>query len=143
MKGKHRYSAAVLGLLLAVLLLAIPASAAAKTNLYINYAAATLKATSNGVLEVTYQVRAPREMDSIGAVKIEFFVMENGYWEPDGAIYSSFHEGMLERDQDYYTNTVPYTGTIGQKYYAIVTAYAADETGSGYEYANTNAVTAQ
>ena len=135
----------VLALLTAAL--AVPACALdSRSSLYLSYYRAWLTPKAGGKINVTIDVQAVDDMDYVGAKRVEIYESSNG-----GASYRnvrtylcSLEDGMLvENDVLYYDTPISYQGTAGYKYYAMVTVYASDSTGSDSREYQTTTVTAR
>lgn len=86
-----------------------------------------------GVVDVTIDVQAVDDMDYVGSTKVEMYESSDGgtSWHRDGTYLSALVDGMLvEDDYMYFDTPISHQGTPGYKYFAVVTVYAEDHTGS-------------
>ena len=136
----------MLTLLLAAAL-AVPAVAgSARSSLYLSYYRAWLTPESGAKVDVTIDVQAVGDMDDVGALSVEMFVSSDGgsTFERDGTYYSALFPELLDQDTCWYYDTpISHQGVAGYKYYAIITIYAGDQTGSDRREYQTYTVTAR
>lgn len=136
----------LLAFALAVAMLTCTTFAAEQSSLYLSAYRAWLTPTAGAKVDVNIHVQAVDYMDDIGATMVEIYESSDG-----GVSFSnvrtyvcSLHEGMLlENDYLYYETPITHQGTSGYKYYAIVTVYAGDSTGSDSREYQTTTVTAR
>lgn len=146
MKKSLRY---VVFLMLAVAMCVGTVAAAAenaRSSLYLNCYRAWLTAESSGKISVAVDVQAVDYMDEVGASCIEIFESDDGGKTWDSVrvyIKSLYPEMVVEDDYWYYDAPIEYQGVVGRKYFACVTAYAADSTGYDEKEYNTGIVTAR
>ena len=108
-------------------------TAYARSSLYLDSYRAWLDADSNGEISVCVQVQATDDMDEVGASRIQLLESQDGgkTWETVRIYVKSLYPEMIDTNISYYYDVaVTYTGTPGYNYYAIVTVYAGDSTGS-------------
>lgn len=128
--------ATALFLTLALLTAVFAISAAAVTSrssYYLSCYRAWLTPEDGGVVDVTIDVQAVDDMDYVGSTKVEMYESSDGgtSWHRDGTYLSALVDGMLvEDDYMYFDTPISHQGTPGYKYYAVVTVYAEDHTGS-------------
>lgn len=136
----------MLALLMAVAL-ALPAFAAsARSSLYLSRYRAWLTPESGGIVDVSIDVEAVDDMDDVGALSVEMYVSSDGgsTWSRDGSYACALFPELLDQDTYWYYDTpISHQGVAGYKYYAIVTVYAGDETGSDSREYQTTTVTAR
>lgn len=125
--------------------LAVPAFAgSARSSLYLSAYRAWLTPESGGIVDVTIDVRAVDDMDDVGALSVEMYVSADGgtTWDRDGTYYSALFPELLDQDTYWYYDTpISHQGVAGYRYYAIVTVYAGDHTGSDRrEYQTTTVI---
>lgn len=134
-----------LTLLSAILLL--PASAASgRSSLYLSRYRAWLTPKSGGIIDVNIDVQAVGDMDDVGALDVTIYVSSDGgsTWEEDSTYYSALFPELLDHDTYWYYETpISHEGTAGYKYFAVVTVYAGDSTGSDSREYTTPTVTAR
>lgn len=107
------------------------------TNNYIQSLAASVS-KSGTTLYVSFAVYGTGVMKSIGASRIDLYTSSGNLVK---TFYSSAYATMLGSNCALYSSSVSYPGTKGTTYYAVVTAYAANDTGSGTEYYTTGSIT--
>jgi len=134
-------------LILLTSVLAISVGAVAgRSSLYLSGYRAWLTPKDDGIVNVTIDVQAVDDMDSVGATKVEMFESTDGgvTWSRDGIYLSALYPELLDHGTYLYFDTpISHEGTAGYKYYAIVTVYAADNTGSDSKTYATTIVTAR
>ena len=136
-------------LLLTVLLataFAVPAFASSRSSLYLDAYRAWLTPESGAIVDVTIDVEAVDDMDDVGALSVEMYVSSDGgsTWSRDGAYACALFPELLDHDTYlYYDTPISHQGIAGYKYYAIVTVYAGDSTGSDSRAYQTTTVTAR
>lgn len=127
--------------------IAIPAGAATgRSSLYLSRYRAWLTPVSGAKINVNVDVQAVDDMDNVGSTKIEIFESADGgdTWSRPRTYYSALEDNMLDQDTYFYYDTaVTHQGTEGYKYYAVVTVYAGDSTGSDTREYQTTTVTAR
>ena len=130
----RKTTALLLTLGLLIVALAVPATAVdSRSSLYLSAYRAWLTPESGAKIDVTIHVQAVDDMDYVGATKVEMYESSDGgvTWSRDGTYLSAFNQDMLvEGDVLYYDTPITHQGTSGYKYYAVVTVYAEDSTGS-------------
>lgn len=139
-------TALFLTLALLIAALAIPAAAVdSRSSLYLSRYSAWLTPKTGAKVNVSIDVQAVDYMDSVGATKVEMYVSSDGgsTWDRDGTYLSALVEGMLvHNDYMYFDTPISHQGISGYKYYAVVTVYARDSTGSDSKTYVTPTVTA-
>lgn len=146
-----RYLKKATGLLLAVSLLVVafatPASAALeRSSLYLDCYRAWLTPQSGGKINVTIDVQAVDYMEKVGALEVAMYESADGgaTWELDSIYTNSIFPDLLQEDTYWYCETpISHQGTVGYKYFAVVTVYARDSTGSDSKEYQTTTVTAK
>ncbi len=133
-------------LLALVMLVGITATfASARSSLYIDSYRAWLTPELGGVIDVTIDVAANDIMDEVGASRVQIFESKDGgnTWTSKRIYLKSlFPELVITDDFFYYDTPISYQGTPGYKYYAEITVYAGDSTGSDTKEYTTGVVTA-
>lgn len=118
----------------------------ARSSLYLDAYRAWLTPVSGSKINVNVDVQAVSYMDNVGSTKIEIFESDDGgdTWGRARTYYSALEDNMLVQDDYWYYDTaVVHQGTAGYKYYAVVTVYAGDSTGSDTREYQTTTVTAR
>jgi len=142
-----RTTAFFLTLVLLITAIAIPAGAVTgRSSLYLSCYRAWLTPVSGAKINVNVDVQAVDYMDDVGSTKIEIFESSDGgdTWSRPRTYYSALEDNMLVQDSViYYDVAVIHQGTAGYKYYAVVTVYAGDHTGSDSREYQTATVTAR
>ena len=127
--------------------IAIPAGAVTgRSSLYLSCYRAWLTPVSGAKLNVNVDVQAVDDMDDVGSTKIVIYESADGgdNWSKARTYYSALEENMLDHGTViYYDTAVVHQGTAGYKYYAVVTVYAGDSTGSDSRDYVTATVTAR
>lgn len=126
--------------------IAIPAGAVTgRSSLYLSCYRAWLTPVSGAKINVNVDVQAVGYMDNVGSTKIEVYESADGgsTWGNPRLYFSALEDNMLVQDDYlYYDTAVVHQGTAGYKYYAVVTVYAGDSTGSDTREYQTTTVTA-
>jgi hypothetical protein len=105
---------------------------------YISSTSASISANS-GVITVSFNIIATGTMTSVGATKVQ--IKDSG-GNTVKTFYSSTTAGMMGYNRIIYSGSVSYSGTSGQKYYAVVSFKAANSSGSDTTSRTTGYVTA-
>jgi len=103
-----------------------------------SYNGFALKGSSSGELDISYEVIAPIRASKIGVKKIEVY-KESG--SKVATIYGSTANGLQSSSISMHAGTYTYCGTAGTTYYAKVTVFASDSSGSDSRVIITNSVT--
>lgn len=120
--------------LMLALALSIGAMAAEKetaepySNSYIKSCLASIS-QSGGTVTVSFTTYGTGKMTSIGASTIKIYA--SGGTSPVKTFYSSSTSSMLGSNAYSYSSSVTYDGNSSTSYYAVVTHYAANSSGSG------------
>ena len=135
----------VFAIVISVSIFILPASATVKASDYISYATASIDMKSGCYLEITYYVAGTHVMDVIGATRIQIYENGGNGWKPVETYISYDYPEMLCKNDHIYSYTLPqrYQGIAGRSYYAAVTVYARDASGSDSDIINSNVVTAK
>lgn len=140
MKKSIRLLALVMALILSlsgVAFAAYSGETAPCTNNYIEYVKGSIYKSGTTVY-ISFTTKGSNIMTSIGASCIKLYTSSGSLVK---TFYSSAYATMLGSSRSSYTSTVSYPGTAGKTYYAVITAYAANSTGSGTENYTTGTVT--
>ena len=132
-------------LALVILLSATATISFARSSWYIRSYRAWLSPQTDGIINVIIDVAAYDVMDEIGASRVQIFESkDDGNTWTSKRIYlkSLYPELITTNDFVYYETPISYPGTPGYKYYAEITVYAGDSTGSDTKEYTTGVVTA-
>ncbi len=135
----------VIALMIACLIPTGATEVSEASSRYLNQYGAWLTADGDGVISVCVDVQAVTYMDEVGASVIEVYESaDNGVtWNIKRTYLKSLYPQMVvEDDLWYYDVAIEHQGTAGYKYFAIVTAYAADSTGFDEKDYQTASITA-
>lgn len=142
-----KVTALFLTLTLLTAVIVIPAGAAVgRSSLYLSMYRAWLTPVSGEKINVNVDVQAVDDMDNVGSTKIVIYESADGgvNWSKARTYYSALEDNMLDQNTYiYYDTAVVHQGTAGYKYYAVVTVYAGDSTGSDTRDYVTATVTAR
>lgn len=122
------------------------ASSGVRSSYYLDSYRAWLTPVSGAKINVNVDVQAVDDMDNVGSTKIVVYESADGgdSWSKARTYYSALEDNMLDQDTYiYYDTAVVHQGTDGYKYYAVVTVYAGDSTGSDTRDYVTPTVTAR
>lgn len=100
---------------------------------------AACSATGNGKVKVAFDLFGTGVMSMIGATTINVY-KSNGTCVATYTYYN--YSSMMGYNKEYHSSSITYYGTSGQSYYATVTVYARNSTGSDSRTITTNTVTA-
>ena len=117
-----------------------------RSSYYLDSYRAWLDPQDDGVIEVVVDVQATGYMDDVGALNIAIYESadDGDSWDLVRAYAASMTPGMLQHDKLlYYDRPVSYQGIVGLDYFAVVTVYARDSTGSDSRDYVTTSVTAR
>lgn len=117
-----------------------------RSSYYLDSYRAWLDPQDDGVIEVVVDVQATGYMDDVGALNIAIYESadDGDSWDLVRAYAASMTPGMLQHDKLlYYDRPVSYQGIVGLDYFAVVTVYAGDSTGSDSRDYVTTSVTAR
>lgn len=140
------YTKTLEALLMSILFvcLMIHASAASyspKASYYLdNYAANTYTSTGGKVI-IEFDVNATRNMNTVGASYIVVQVYNGSSWTGVASYFGATTSGMLAYNTYSNAGAITYQGVSGVKYRALVTVYAANDSGSDSRQVTTNIIT--
>lgn len=122
----------------------LPAKASTKSNYYISGVYATIDTGSNGNLSINFTVIGIGQMDKIGVTTIRLYEDSGNGFEPIKTFSSDDREFsyMVDYNVALCNESVPYKGTVGNDYYAVIYAYAENQYGSDSDSVTTSVVTA-
>lgn len=92
----------------------------------------------SGQMDITFKVVAPIFASEIGVSKIEIYKASGSKVK---TVYGSTANGLQASDISMHAGTYSYSGTPGTTYYAKVTVFASDGSGSDSRTIITNSVT--
>lgn len=117
-----------LAVVLAIGCLCIPASAASHASEYLKFYEATLSSGgSSGELRLNFDVTATGKMTTLGVEKITLYKVNGTQAD---TITGTTKNGLLTSSLSRYKSSYTIKGTPGTSYYAVVTFYAGDGSGS-------------
>lgn len=137
---KKAYKVILFILIMAMALSTVAFAAEARASEYIR-STTTYISASNGVVTVDFRIYATGVMTDIGVKKVEFYT-ESGSLVKTCSYTSSAYSYMMTSGTYTYYESVTYNGTAGTSYYAVVTFYAGNSTGSDSVTDTTDVVTA-
>jgi len=147
MKRTWKKASALFLTILMAASLAVPAFAgSSRSSLYLDAYRAWLTPESGAKIDVTIDVEAVDDMDDVGALSVEMYVSSDGgsTWDRDGSYSNALFPELLDQDTYWYYDTpISHQGVAGYKYFAVVTVYAGDHTGSDSREYTTPTVTAR
>lgn len=131
-----RFTRLVCIVLVAVLLLAVPAQAAevnsSRASYYFGSSCVYLYQISETRFQVWYEVAAVGTMDVLGASVVKVQRSADGNtWTTLSTFTKDEYTDMVRRDTCLFAGCISYTGTVGYYYRAIITLYAKKGTGVG------------
>lgn len=131
-------------LALALMFSMIPLANAQETRGSDYFAASGVQsfAIGNGKVLVEFDIAATDMMDEIGASKIRIYEQQPNGTYTNVYTYTRDDDGMMFYNDCFANSDVTYQGIPGRKYYASVSMYCKDSTGSETITRNTNVVTA-
>ena len=114
--------------------------AATESNAYVATYGGNISSPSNDSVKISFHVISPHYMDSLGASTVT--VYKDGSAVKTFSRYNSqYTANMVTTDNIYFYGSVTYTNASAGTYYAVVTVFASDGTGSGSESFTTGSVT--
>ncbi|MDR1159153.1 MAG: hypothetical protein LBK69_00790 [Syntrophomonadaceae bacterium] len=119
----------VLVLILSMAILPATMAAEARASYYIDNCNARIAATGNGNLRINFNITGTGLMTNIGATRIDV-KNSNGLTVKTFFSANSLYSNMMGSNAYYHLSSVTYAGTSGSYYYAVVTFYAGNSTGS-------------
>ena len=114
-------------------------TAAARASAQLSSYSANLFDVGNGDIDIEFTVTGMGTMDELGVKTIKVY-KSNGTLVKTFS-YTSYDE-MMGYDTGRHSGVVTYSGTEGQKYYAVVTFYGKNSAGSDSRTYTTSTVTA-
>lgn len=99
-----------------------------------HYTVALAPGDKSGEVKLGFSVTATGSMTQVGISKVEIYKSSGSHVT---TIYGNTVNRLLASSTDYHIGTYTYSGTSGVSYYAKVTVYAKDSTGSDYRTVTT------
>jgi hypothetical protein len=98
---------------------------------------------SSTTMTISFDVGATGTMTTLGASSIKIYTRSSSAdaWSLLATLTSTTTTGLTGSNRSTYYSSVNYTGTAGKQYYASVTFYAVNSSGSGSLAHSTNTVT--
>jgi hypothetical protein len=98
---------------------------------------------SSTAMTISFDVGATGTMTTLGVSSIKIYTRSSSTaaWSLLATLTSPATTGLTGSNCSTYGSSVGYTGTAGKQYYASVTFYAANSSGSGSRSHSTNTVT--
>lgn len=112
-----------------------------RTSQYIYTSYASAIKERDGNLKIEFTLSTLGTMKKIGASKIEVYKSDDTLVETFKYTVKGY-EDMMGSNASRYSSSVNYSGASGQKYYAVVTFYASNSSGSDSVTYTTATVTA-
>lgn len=114
----------------------IPVSAATESSprasLFFSSISTYICQTTSTKFQVWFDVVAVEGMDELGVSEIEIQrSSDNADWDPMFTYYPQYYSQMIDENTVSHMSYVPYTGTSGYYYRALVTFYAKNSNGTG------------
>lgn len=106
-------------------------AAEARASAWFTGYGASIVAAGNGKIKIEFTVVGTGTMTKLGASTIDIY-KSNGAFVKTISYTTSGNGYMMGYNTAYHSGSVPYSGVAGQKYYAVVTFYARDSSGSDY-----------
>lgn len=130
----------VITLLISCCQLAIASDIQPYASEYLSAYTVALGAGDNsGEVKLGYSIMATDQMTQLGISKVEIYKSNGSYVT---TIYGNSKNGLMGYSTGYHGGAYIYTGTSGVSYYAKVTVYAKDSTGSDSRTVTTATATA-
>lgn len=131
-------------ILVSVFLISAPVhafAAEARASAWLSGYSASIEASGNGIITIKFRVVGTGTMAKLGVSTIDIY-KSNGTFVKTISYTASGNGYMMGYNTAYHSGSVPYSGVAGQKYYAVVTFYARDSSGSDYRSYTTGYKTA-
>lgn len=111
-----------------------------RASAYIANRSASITAQGGGTIKITFTITATGTMTMLGAQTIDLY-------DSDGYVTTFRYTNptyahMMGYSDYYYGNSITYDGTSGETYYAVVSFYAGNSSGSDAKLYTTYSVTA-
>lgn len=125
--------------------IALPAKASTmRASDYLDGFYASIDTGSSGNLTINFTVSSLGRMDKIGVTTIRLYEDSGNGFKPIKTFSSDDREFsyMMNYNVALCNESVPYKGTVGNDYYAVIYAYAENQYGSDSDSVTTSVVTA-
>lgn len=117
-------------------------AAEARASAWLSGYGASVVASGNGKIKVEFTVVGTGTMAKLGA-SIIYIYKSDGTRIATISHATEGNEYMMGYNTAFHSGSVPYSGVAGQKYYAVVTFYAKNSSGSDYRNYTTSITTAK
>ena len=104
-------------------------AAEARASAWLSGYGASVVAAGNGKIKIEFTVVGTGTMTKLGASLI-YIYKSDGTRVATISYATKGNEYMMGYNKAYHSGSVPYSGTAGQKYYAVVTFFAKNSSGS-------------
>lgn len=104
-------------------------AAEARASAWFTGYGASIVASGNGKINIEFRVVGTGTMTKLGASTIDIY-KSNGAFVKTISYTTSGNGYMMGYNTAYHSGSVPYSGVAGQKYYAVVTFFAKNSSGS-------------
>lgn len=140
---KRRIISIVLSLLLLIAMVPTGKAVEARASNYFWVTEVWATATGSGKFIVEFDIGATHTMTELGATEIVIKEKQSDGSYKSVKTFTRYNtSGLIEKNSSCAYAEVSYSGKSGTKYYAIVTLYAKDSSGSETMYQSTNTITA-
>ena len=119
-------------ILVSVFLVSAPVhafAAEARASAWLSGYSSSIEASGNGILNIKFRVVGTGTMTKLGASLI-YIYKSDGTRVATISHATKGNEYMMGFNTAYHSGSVPYSGVAGQKYYAVVTFFAKNSSGS-------------
>lgn len=104
-----------------------------------NYIAVLTAGNSSGKVNIAFSVGGTTGTTTVGVQKAMIYKSNGSYVT---TVYGSTTNGLLRTSTSYHSGTYTYSGVSGTSYYAVITVYAGNSSGSDTRTVTTNTVKA-
>ena len=109
-----------------------------RASAYIDSYSGSIKPTGNGNFKIVFSIVGTGTMQMIGALSIRIY--KNGTQVASFSYSDTGRSGMMAYNTYYHADTETYSGVSGASYYARISFYAKNSSGSDIKYYNTPTV---
>lgn len=117
-------------------------AAEARASAWFSGYGASVVASSSGKINIEFTVVGTGTMTKLGASTIEIY-KSNGTFVKSISYTANGNGYMMGYNTAFHSGSVPYSGVAGQKYYAVVTFFARNSSGSDTRSYTTSITTAK
>lgn len=117
-------------------------AAEARASAWFSGYGASVVASGSGKINIEFTVVGTGTMTKLGVSTIDIY-KSNGTFVKTISYTASGNGYMMGYNTAFHSGSVPYSGVSGQKYYAVVTFYAKNSSGSDYRNYTTSITTAK